>query len=106
MLELPVTFRPEAQDDLERIFDRVLVVSQSIGTAEDVVRRIRSRCARIGLLPFGGRARDDLGPGLRLTNFDRSVVIAYQVKPDRVEITNLFGRGRDYEGFYTSRKTS
>ncbi len=102
VLELPVTFRPMARDDLANIFDRVLAVSQNVATAERFVRRIRNRCARIGRLPFGGRARDDLAPGLRLTNFERSVVIAYRVEPDRVDITNLFGRGRDYEGFYAA----
>jgi toxin ParE1/3/4 len=102
VLELPVTFRPEAQEDLGRIFDRIFAVSRNVGTAEHFVRRIRDRCARIGLLPFGGRARHDLGPGLRLTSFERSVLNAYRVEPDRVEIINLFGRGRDYEGFYRS----
>ena len=59
VLELPVTFRPMARDDLANIFDRVLAVSQNVATAERFVRRIRN-------------------------------------------ITNLFGRGRDYEGFYAT----
>ena len=107
MLELPVTFRPEATEDLARLFEHVLTASQDVTTAEQFVRRVRNRCARIGRLPFGGRLRDDLSPGLRLTNFERSVVIAYRVEADRVDITNLFGRGRDYQGFYaggTSRR--
>lgn len=87
-------------EDLAQLFDRVLKIGQDVATAEQFVRRIRNRCARIGLLPIGGRARDDLGPGLRFTTFERSVVIAYRVDTNRVEITNLFGRGRDYQRFY------
>lgn len=29
-------------------------------------------------------------------------MIAYTVERDRVEIVNLFGRGRDYERFYAA----
>ena len=63
------------------------------------VTRIMARCHKIGDVPFGGRARDDLVPGMRTVPFERSAVVAYRVT-DVVEITNIFYGGRDYEALY------
>ena len=32
--------------------------------------------------------------------FEHSAIILYKVEPDRVRITNIFYRGRDYETLY------
>ncbi|WP_308737931.1 type II toxin-antitoxin system RelE/ParE family toxin [Rhizobium sp. TH2] len=68
------------------------------------VRRIRARCSRIGDVPNGGRAREDLEPGLRVVPFEHSALIAYKVEPDRVRIVNVFYGGRDFERFYLDSK--
>ncbi len=94
---LPVSYREEALQDLAEVFWFVLAVSQHIEIAEGFVRRIKSRCERIGDAPQGGRLRDDLYPGLRTVPFERSAVIAYLVEPDCVRVTNVFYGGRDYE---------
>jgi toxin ParE1/3/4 len=69
-------------------------------TAIGFVRRIKSRCERIGIVPMGGVARDDLQPGLRIVPFEHSAVIAYVIEDDQVCITNVFYGGRDYEALY------
>jgi len=51
-------------------------------------------------LEHAGRPRDDLLPGLRTVPFERKAVIACRLIEDRVEITNLFYGGRDYEALY------
>jgi toxin ParE1/3/4 len=47
--------------------------------------------------PEQGRARPDLGSGLRLVPFGRSVVVVYQVVGDAIEILRIFYGGQDYE---------
>jgi toxin ParE1/3/4 len=95
-----VRYRPEAVDDLEDIFRYVLRISASQITAQKFVGRIRARCRRIGLVPLGGRARDDLEPGLRTVPFEHTAVIAYMVEDDCVRVTNIFYGGKDYEALY------
>ena len=100
MRRLKVRYRPEALADLEDIFRAVLRKSASQVTAERFVGRIRERCHRIGNVPRGGRARDDLEPDLRTVPFEHSAVIAYKVETDCVRITNVFYGRRDYEALY------
>jgi toxin ParE1/3/4 len=83
--------------DIFRIVQRVRAGAQ---TAPRFVDRIRDRCRRIGFLPYGGRPRDDLDPGLRKVPFERKAVIAYKVSGDVVEIISIFHGGRDYEAVY------
>ncbi|MBC8129967.1 MAG: type II toxin-antitoxin system RelE/ParE family toxin [Rhizobiaceae bacterium] len=99
MQRLDVFFRPEALTDLQAIYRAVLDVSRSDMIASRFVERMMMRCRKIGDVPRGGRARDDLLPGLRTVPFERSAVIAYRVA-DQVEIPNVFYGGRDYEALY------
>ena len=100
MRRLEVRFRPQAFEDLEDIFRRVLRGSRSHVTARRFVMRIRNRCLRIGNVPRGGRPRDDLEVGLRTVPFERSAVIAYRIENQQVQITNIFYGGRDYEALF------
>lgn len=100
MLRLPVTYRPEAFDDLADIFRFVRRISENPKIANAFVGRIKARCDRIGDAPHAGRPRDDLASGLRTVPFERSAVIAYRVETDRVSITNVFYGGEDYEALY------
>ncbi|MFY9627610.1 MAG: type II toxin-antitoxin system RelE/ParE family toxin [Methylocystis sp.] len=100
MRRLEVRYRPEALDDLLWIYRFIHRAAGSPASADRYVTRIRDKCRRIGDVPYGGRARDDLAPGLRTTPFEKSAVIAYKVEADCVRITNVFYGGRDYESLY------
>lgn len=100
MRRLRVEFRASADADLLTIFEYVFDLSGSAETARRFTRRIRDRCERIGNVPFGGRPRDDLFPGLRTVPFEHSAVIAYTVNGESVWITNIFRGGRDFEALY------
>lgn len=97
-----VRYRAEATEDLEDVYRAVLEGSGSTETALGFVRRLRARCRVIGNLPYGGRLRDDLAPGLRTIGFERRAVIGYVVESDCVRITNVFYGGRDFEALYRS----
>lgn len=97
---LQVTFRMEALADLQTIYLIVLERSGNETVAGGFVRRIMARCRKIGDAPKGGRRRDDLFPGLRTVPFEGRAVIAYMAREHRVEITNVFYGGQDYEALY------
>ncbi len=100
MRVLKVEYRPEADNDLTEIFERILDISKNPSVAQGFVLRLWERCERIGNAPNGGRPRDDLEPGLRTVPFEKSAVNAYKVERDCVWITNIFYGGRDYESLY------
>jgi toxin ParE1/3/4 len=100
MRRLEVIYGEDVSVSLENITHFILVNGGSIDTAERFVARIQARCERIGNVPFGGRPRDDLAPGLRTVPFEDRGVIAYIVRDDVVEIVDIFYGGRDYEVLY------
>ncbi|RDJ23291.1 type II toxin-antitoxin system RelE/ParE family toxin [Bosea caraganae] len=97
---LSVILLEEAVSDLSEIYDYIYGASVDPLTAERFVTRIFDFCGKIGMMPRGGRPRDDLSPGLRTFPFERRTVIAYRIVGDTVEITNIFYGGRDYEALY------
>ena len=98
-----VVFRQSARENLGEIYGYIRQQSGLGETAKAYLRRIRLRCNRIGHVPFGGTRRDDLGPGIRMTVFERRVVILYRVADDTVWITNIFSGGRDYDTLFDRR---
>ncbi|GES44600.1 hypothetical protein RsS62_38520 [Rhizobium dioscoreae] len=92
-----VEYRPEAVENLLDVAAYVFELSQNIRTAEGYIGRIYARCEKIGDAPFGGVARDDLGTGIRMAVFEKSVVILYTIVENTVWITNVFFGSRDYE---------
>ncbi len=105
MIRAEVVYREEASADLADIYRWVYEASLDPITAERFLARLIAACERIGDRPLGGRARDDLWPGLRTFPFERKAVIAYLVKGQTVEITNVFYGGRDYEALYLADPT-
>ncbi|WFU09868.1 type II toxin-antitoxin system RelE/ParE family toxin [Rhizobium sp. CB3090] len=103
MERFAVEYRPEAVENLLDIAAYVFERSQNIKTSEGYLDRIYRRCEKIGDAPFGGVARDDLGLGIRLAVFERSIVILYMVEGSTVWITNIFSGSRDYETLLSDR---
>jgi toxin ParE1/3/4 len=97
MHRLKVVLHEEAIADLSDIYAYIAQISASPVMALGFVHRIKARCQRIGIVPMGGRPRDDLHPGLRTVPFEHTAVIAYVVEDDQDCITNVFYGGRDYE---------
>lgn len=100
MRHLKVLYQAEAFNDLETIYRYLASTTQNRTIAKDFVRRIKSRCSKIGFTPYGGPARDYLEQGLRMVPFEHSAVILYKVEPECVLITNVFYGGRDYEALF------
>lgn len=75
MQPIPVTYRPDALDDIDAIFLYVLEASQHFPTAQKFTDRLVDRCEKIGDAPFGATIRSDLGPDLRIVPFEGKAVI-------------------------------
>jgi toxin ParE1/3/4 len=104
MKRLPVKYRLQANEDFLGIAAYVLARSQNLITARAYADRLYRRCQRIGNVPFGGVARDDLGAGIRMVVFEKSIVILYRVEGDTAWITNIFSGGRNYETLLDHRR--
>ena len=106
MRRLRVEFQPEAVAELRAIFESVRDIAGSVRVAQGFTQRIKTRCDRLGDSPLGGRPRDDLAKGLRTVAFERSVIIAYRVTAERVEITNIFYGWRNYAALLNKHQPS
>jgi len=69
----------------------------SPGVASRYTEAIVSYCESFRTLPLRGTMRDDVRPGLRITNYRKRVVIAFDVAHDLVTIIGVFYGGQDYE---------
>ncbi len=90
-----VVFTPEAEHQLQELFNWIVNGGSPEAAArytEDVLRT----CESLDMLSNRGTARDDIRPGLRITDHKGRTAIAFTVLPERVEILGIFYGGRDY----------
>ena len=91
-----VLFRPQAEADLEHLFDYIRDKSGP-QTALGYIRRIRTYCEGFSTAAERGRRRDDIRQGLRIVGFERSAVIIFEATPTTVRIGRIAYRGRDID---------
>jgi toxin ParE1/3/4 len=91
-----VVFGPEAEGHLDELYG-YLARAASPETAARFVDSVIAHCEGLAVFPHGGRARDDIRPGLRTATYRKRTVIAYAVRDDVVAIIGIFHGGRDYE---------
>jgi toxin ParE1/3/4 len=63
-------------------------------------------CEKLSTFPMRGAKRDDLRPGLRVTNYRRRVAIAFFVEAEQVNIVGIFYGGRNYEAMLGAKPSS
>ena len=91
-----VVFSPEAEEQLVALYHYVSdAASPEIATR--YTEGIVNYCNSLQVSPLRGTMRDDIRPGLRVTNYKKRTVIAYAVFADSVTILGIFYGGRDYE---------
>lgn len=91
-----VVFGPEAQEQLAELY-RYLAEAASPAIAARYTEAIVSHCESLRTFPLRGTRRDDVRPGLHLTNYRKRAVIAFAVDADVVSIIGVFYGGQDYE---------
>ncbi|KAB7585045.1 type II toxin-antitoxin system RelE/ParE family toxin [Verminephrobacter eiseniae] len=91
-----VIFSPEAEEQLSALY-RHIAAAASPGIAARYTEAIVSYCESLCTFPHRGNRRDDVRPGLRITNYRKRAVIAFDVNAGQVAIIGVFYGGQDYE---------
>jgi toxin ParE1/3/4 len=91
-----VVFSPESEEQLAELY-RYIADNASPDIAQRYTRAIIALCEGMRSMPRRGTRRDDIRPGLRITNCRRRTVIAFTVDDDQVSIIGVFYGGRDLE---------
>jgi toxin ParE1/3/4 len=73
-----VIFTPEAQEQLAEFY-HYIAVEASPAIADRYTNAIVSYCESLHTFPLRGTCRDDIRPGLRITNYKKRTVIAFNV---------------------------
>jgi len=93
-----VIFSPEAIEQLAALYNYIADVAEP-DIATRYVEAIVGYCESLCTFPMRGTMRDDVRPSLRITNYKKRTVIAFEVntKAEQVSIIGLFYGGQDYE---------
>jgi len=94
-VKLRVIFSPEAVEQLADLY-QYIASAASPGIAERYVSTIIAYCETLETFPLRGAQRDDIRPGLRITNYKGRTVIAFAVDASQVSILGVFYGGQDY----------
>jgi plasmid stabilization system protein ParE len=95
MMRYTVVFTPEAQQQLAAIY-RHIAAAASPAIAERYVSAVITYCEGLQIFPHRGACRDDIRPGLRITNYKKRVAIAFDVDAEKVSIIGVFYGGQEY----------
>lgn len=91
-----VVFSPEATEQLVALHGYIAAAASS-DIATRYTEAILSYCESLRTFPHRGTVRDDVRPGLRVTNYKKRTVIAFDVDGQKISIIGIFYGGQDYE---------
>jgi toxin ParE1/3/4 len=91
-----VVFAPQAMDQLLELYGYIAGAS-SPDTAARYTEAIVSYCESLRTFPHRGTQRNDVRPGLRITNYKGRTVIAFSVDSEQISIIGVFYGGQDHE---------
>jgi toxin ParE1/3/4 len=92
----PVVFAPEALEQLEALYAYIAQAASPL-VAQRYTDAIVTYCETLQTSALRGAHRDDIRPGLRITNYKGRTVIAFDVSSERVSVIGVFYGGQDYE---------
>lgn len=95
MQRYSVVFTPEAAEQLDALYAYVVAAALP-ATALSYTNAIVSYCESLNISAHRGSRRDDVRPGLRVTNYKKRAVIAFTVDEDLVSIIGIYYGGQDY----------
>jgi plasmid stabilization system protein ParE len=91
-----VVFSPEAVEHLAALYGHIATAA-SPDIAARYTEAIVSYCESLRSFPHRGTMRDEVRPGLRITNYKKRAVIAFDVEAEQISIIGVFYGGQDYE---------
>ena len=93
-----IIWAPEAETDLANVWNYYSDVAGS-KVADDRVRAIGEVCRMLEEHPLAGRARDELGLGLR-SALASPYVLFYRVDGDAIQLVRILDGRRDIEDIF------
>src|ERR1035437_3172939 len=94
-MQYTVVFTPEALEQLAALY-HYIADAASPEIAERYTSAIVTYCESLATFPIRGNRRDDIRSGLRITNYKKRTVIAFDVDAEVVSIIGVFYGGQDY----------
>jgi plasmid stabilization system protein ParE len=91
-----IIFSPEAEEQLASLYSYIATTA-SPDIAARYTESIVKYCESLRTFPHRGVRRDDLRPGLRITNYKTRTTIAFDVTGNLISIIGVFYGGRNYE---------
>jgi len=91
-----VVFTPEAMAQLEALY-RYVAQAAGADVASRYTNAIVTYCESLHTFPLRGMRRDDISPGLRISNYKKRAVIAFAVEAEEVSVIGMYYGGQDYE---------
>ncbi len=95
-MDYRVAFAPEAQDQLAELYQFIAHVNAPV-VAQRYVDAIITYCESLAISPHRGTPRDDIRPGLRITHYKKSAIVAFTVIGLQVTVLGVYYGGQDYE---------
>jgi toxin ParE1/3/4 len=95
----PLTWSPEARADLSEIWN-YYVRAAGRGIADKIIRDIGQTCSLLEDHPYGGRARDEVRPGLRSVVARPHVIFYRVVGNEGAEIVRVLDGRQDIEEIF------
>lgn len=97
-----VVFSPEAEEQIANLY-HYIATEASPNIAARFTNAIITHCEGLATFPLRGHLRDDVRPGLRITNYRKRVIIAFCVEGDTVSILGVFYGGQNYEAIFLDK---
>lgn len=91
-----LVFSPEAVEQLTALY-AYIAAAATPATAARYTEAIINYCESLKDFPNRGTMRDDVRAGLRITNYKKRAVIAFDVDAEQVSIIGVFYGGQQYE---------
>lgn len=95
-MDYRVVFAPEAQEQLAELYHYIAQEATPY-SALNFIENIIDYCESLVHFPQRGNCRDDLLPGLRITNYRRRTIIAFMLSENTLTILGIWHGGQNYE---------
>lgn len=93
-----VVFSLEAEDQLAALYNHIAEAA-SPDIAARYTEAVVAHCEGLAVFPVRGTMREDVRPGLRITNYKKRMVIAFEADPEAglLSVIGFFYGGQDFE---------
>lgn len=94
-----IEFAPKVEDQIVDLYHYIARESTP-EVASKYTEAVLSHCEKLAIFPDRGVRRDDIRPGLRITNYKSRTDIAFYVEGSVVNIIGIFHGGQNYETIF------